>query len=163
MGYNIYMELEELIRFCAFVGAWLLFLGPMHQASIELREEDEARDRLHRAHKQMPDPAHASSWWWLFPPVKIILESRVRGQYRREVWSKLSTDDKIILSNYVRKARAWLYVGLGGLLIAIKESFELFEVMHWSFDLLLPTVIVAALLCLGSVVRTSKAEERHAD
>ena len=41
--------MEQFIAWCAFLGAWLLFAGPVLQAALELREQQLSREEFESA------------------------------------------------------------------------------------------------------------------
>lgn len=154
------MTLEIFVGILSFLGAWLLFLGPMQQAALELREEDEARDKLHELHDKNPPYSRVSSWWWLLPPVKLILENKERDKYKQKLRDDLSEYDFDVLVTYMSKARAWVFVGLGGLMISISETVGLVDEAHWSRSLVLPIVLLLTFASLASVVRVGRQGRR---
>jgi hypothetical protein len=122
---------EDLIAWCGFFGAWLLFAGPVYQAALELHEQDIERGRIAEVSKQVPAPARISPWWWLLPPVRYVKERRRARRYRDAVMGAMRPDELEALVTYINKATGWLFVGLGGLLLAVKETWELHERYEW--------------------------------
>lgn len=138
-----------LILWCGFIGAWLLVAGPILQAALELREQDIARERIHAVRETIITPRHVSAWWWLLPPVKFFLEQRQSRRYEMEYIHALEPEDLEALVNFINKARGWLLVASGAFLIALKETYELGEAMHWPswvIWLLGGALLVASLL-----------------
>ena len=152
--------MASVIAWCGFFGAWLLVAGPLYQAAIELREEDLERDALADLAQQVERPTPVSSWWWLVPPVHVWLKRR-RGQaFRRAVFARLSAEQRAAFVTFVNKATGWMFVGLGGLLIAVKETWELRELEEWPaavFWVLIVVMSVAA--AANTAVRMNR--ERH--
>jgi hypothetical protein len=72
-----------LILCCGFVGAWLLFAGPLFQAVLELRSEEIEFDRLRELGTTVPAPPAPSSWWWILPPVAWMKHRRRRELHQR--------------------------------------------------------------------------------
>lgn len=140
--------MAELIAWCGFAGAWLLFGGPVYQAVLELQEQDIERGRLAEVGRTVEGPARVSHWWWLLPPVGYVLERRRRRQWREAVVAALAPDEVAALVNYMDKATGWLFVGLGGLLIAAKETWELIE--HYEWPAWVFWVLVVAMIALAS-------------
>lgn len=160
MGWWYSDSMELVILIGGFLGAWLLVAGSVYQAALELRDQDIAVDHLRAAGEKRHRPKHVSSWWWLLPPVKIILEKKSKDAYRSEYFNNLSKDDSAALLSFMNKATAWLYVGLGGLLIAAKETYELSEHLHvynWIFFI---TVFVLLLLALSNTAIRVRRSER---
>ncbi len=77
--------MHTAVYWFGFLGAWLLFAGPVFQASVELRAEDEARGRMQQLADGLPPPPPVSNWWWLLPPVRLVLSSRRSNDYRETV------------------------------------------------------------------------------
>jgi len=149
--------METIILWCGFIGAWLLFAGPIMQAALELNEQEIERDRLHLIRQKITTPRHVSPWWWLLPPVKIFLEQRSDRQYKREFASLLEPEDLESLITFMNKARGWLFVAGGALLIAIKETYELAEHSDWPVWALGGTIIVLVVASLLNTVFMIKA------
>jgi hypothetical protein len=139
---------ESLIAWCGFAGAWLLFGGPVYQAALELQEQDIERDRMAELGEMVEGPPPVSRWWWLLPPVWYALERRRRKRWRNAVLAAMAPSELAALVNYVDKATAWLFVGLGGLLIATKETWELVE--HYEWPVYVFWIVVAAMLVIAS-------------
>jgi hypothetical protein len=111
--------MHELIAWCGFLGAWLLFAGPIYQASLELRELEVQREDIEAATEGISQPPPVSAWWWLVPPVKYVFERRRNRAFRRDVMQALPPRELEGLITYLNKATGWLMVGAGGLLIAV--------------------------------------------
>jgi hypothetical protein len=140
---------HTLVLWFGFLGAWLLFAGPVFQASVELRAEDEATDRMHRAVEGLEPPKQTSGWWWLVPPVHMILSARRSAEFRERVMSSFSAEDLQVIARYINIARGWMLVGLGAFLIALKETWELVEHEEWPTPVYWLLVLVMALLALA--------------
>ncbi|MGH7241467.1 MAG: hypothetical protein ACREGB_04175, partial [Candidatus Saccharimonadales bacterium] len=61
--------METFVLWLGFIGAWLLFAGPIYQAALELQDEDIEMDRIRAAGRKVEKPADVSVWWWLLPPI----------------------------------------------------------------------------------------------
>ena len=48
--------MHEAVYWVGFIGAWLLFVGPVYQSALELREEEEARVSMQKALESAPPP-----------------------------------------------------------------------------------------------------------
>ncbi|UDY24445.1 hypothetical protein [Nocardioides sp. Kera G14] len=149
--------MEEFIRWCAFLGAWLLVAGPIYQAIQELKSEDIERDVLVTATEVVGPPKHTSPWWWLIPPVAWWLRQKRQRDYQLKVALVLDDEEYASLLSFVNKAWGWLVVGLGAFLIAIKETWELFEHREWSHGAYVATVVGMLVLCFFH----SAAREAH--
>ncbi|CEN28591.1 MAG: hypothetical protein L0F95_00290 [Lactococcus sp.] len=136
-----------LIPVIETIGAWLLFAAPLLQATTELHEEvtgwEAIRTRFHTS-TEIPIK-QVSLWWWLLPPVKIILERRKISKIK-QVYADvtLSDDTHKSLRRFSLKANGWIGVTLGGWLVAISTTWELVEKVElgtktWVFLLLLLT------------------------
>jgi hypothetical protein len=153
----------EFVTWCGFFGAWLLVAGPVFQASIELSEEGFERSRFADMSKSVESPEPISSWWWLVPPVRYWLERRRQHDYRERILSVMSAEDLEALISFGSKAMGWLYVGMGGFLIAVKETYSLVEEHEWPAWFLFPIVAVMAFIALfNTVVRNSRSREMKA-
>jgi hypothetical protein len=117
--------MEEVMRWAAYVGAWLLFAGPIYQGSLELQAEPidgEAFDeRAAKVPKQDPIPR----LWWLLPPVAGVLLWRRQRRYRRDVMAVLTADQRRQASAFLNKATGWFIVATGALLLGGRETWEL--------------------------------------
>lgn len=143
--------MELFIDWCGFIGAWLLFAGPIYQAAIELSEHDIESARIRAAETSVPAQPDVSPWWWFFPPLKIYLERRRSTRYRREYFAALASEDATTLVAFMNKATGWLFVAAGALLIAFKETFELVERMHLETYVFWLAII---FMFLGSILNT---------
>lgn len=149
---------HDAIYWFGFVGAWLLFTGPVFQAGVELTAEQEAAERMrHIGRTAASVVPPISGWWWLLPPARLVLASRRREVLKREAVAGMEPEDLEGIRNYLAIARGWLYVAAGALLIALKETYELIEHYEWS-DLAYWVLVVAMLLL---VLGTIGGNERH--
>jgi len=157
--------MEIFITLCGFIGSWLLVAGPLYQAALELGDEDIEFDRIRSVGKTVAPPPHPSAWWWLIPPIKFHLEQKRDREYRTQYLKALESKDAEALVSFMNKARAWLYVATGGLLIAIKETFELTSQINlglaW-FWAIVAAMAIASIL--NTVLRiTRNPTKRHAN
>lgn len=161
--------MEALIPWLGFVGAWLLFAGPVHQAAVELHEEgfDEAEHRsLEARAARVAPPERVSAWWWLLPPVAYLLSVRRSRAWRAQLFGSLTVDERQRFISFQNKAAGWLVVAAGALLIALKETAEVIEHEAWPGWSFAPLIIVPFALGLGFTVsrmRRTQAMERELD
>ncbi|MFI6866730.1 hypothetical protein [Nocardia sp. NPDC050406] len=137
------------------VGAWLLVAGPLHQATIELREQG-LTDRAN-----LPDPRlrprRISPWWWLLPPVAYWKHHRERDRIKRLALETMSASDIERMLAFSNTALGWLFVAAGATLIAIKETYELVEIGHWHPAWTWIIVATALLFAVGNAaLQTSR-------
>jgi hypothetical protein len=144
--------MHELIAWCGFLGAWLLFAGPIYQASLELRELEVQREDIEAATEGISQPPPVSAWWWLVPPVKYVFERRRNRAFRRDVMQALPPRELEGLITYLNKATGWLMVGAGGLLIAVNETGELVETYErWPVWVFWALFVAMLLIAVGFV------------
>ncbi len=155
--------MHTAVYWFGFLGAWLLVAGPVFQASVELRAEDEASTRMHELTDGLPPPPRVSNWWWLLPPVKLVLTSRRSTDYRETFLANLSAEDLELVTRYINVARGWMLVGGGAFLIALKETWELVEHEEWPEWAFWALVVVMAVLTLGSIGGSAERERRGRD
>ena len=152
--------MHVLIAWCGFLGAWLLFGGPIYQAVIELREQEVRREDLAAMSKGVSQGPPVSGWWWLFPPMKFVLERRRSEAFRRAVLERLGPRELESLLNYFNKATGWAAVGAGGLLIAANETGNLAEHYEehatWLFAGLFVLMVVIVVSVIVARVRASQ-------
>ncbi|SMQ74857.1 hypothetical protein SAMN06295943_3252 [Agreia sp. VKM Ac-1783] len=121
------------------IGAWLLFAGPLFQGSLELWE-------VARTGPAWPDRKRIDKALWLVPPVMYFVQ---RARFRRS-----GTAAADVTSSFSNRASGWFAVAIGGLLVAVKETWELAEryelspVAYWSI-----VVVVLLVSQLNVTVR----------
>ncbi|WP_305788709.1 hypothetical protein [Symbioplanes lichenis] len=150
--------MHDAIVWCGFFGAWLLVAGPVHQAALELGEERLEVEEIERiADASAPPPV--SAWWWLFPPMLYVRHRQRDAAMREMLLSRLTPRQVELMLGYLNKATGWLLVGLGGLLIAAKETWELcehYEAETWVFWVLVVVALLAALANAGLRMRRGR-------
>lgn len=158
--------MELLVIWAGFIGAWLLVAGPLYQAVLELKDQDIEIERIRSARGSIAISPKVSVWWWLLPPIKVLLERRRSLTYRRAHFKALSAQDQAALIAFIDKATAWLFVALGGFSIAIKETFELAEALElksYAFWLIIAGMtVVCALNTAFRISRSERALARQA-
>jgi hypothetical protein len=152
--------MELLIHWCGFIGAWFLFAGPIYQAALELSDQDIEMDRIHQARAQVIHPAPVSAYWWFLPPVKLYLERKRSNEYRRRFVRELAPEDVEAFFSLMNKATSWLMVGLGGLLIAVKETYELGEAYEAPHLLFFGIILVMILISISYTVGRMRNAKR---
>ena len=144
--------MEQFILWCAFLGAWLLFAGPILQAAVELREQELSRAELESSQALVDREPPVSAWWWLLPPVYYWLNHRRSNRMNKAVMDLLTPQQRSGLIDYVNKATGWLFVGIGGLLIAIKETWLLCEHNGWPLAAYWSIVAFLIVTSVGNAV-----------
>lgn len=157
--------MESFTIWCGFVGAWLLVAGPIYQAAMELSEERIEREHLNATRDKIDPPREASAWWWLLPPVKIYLERRYNKEYQRAFITALPDEDIESFITFINKATGWLFVASGGLLLALKETYELIEHFELNLWVFWVTVVVLSLVAVlntaARMAHSQKIIDRH--
>lgn len=149
---------NTLIAALGAMGAWLLVAGPLHQATIELREQG-LTDRTNFRTETLT-PHHISPWWWLLPPVAYWKHHRERERIKQLALHTMSTEQIQRMLAFSNTALGWLFVAAGATLIAIKETYELVEITHWPHAWTWIIVIAALLIAVGNAaLQTSRT--RH--
>ncbi|MGI8459593.1 MAG: hypothetical protein ACR2LI_15965 [Propionibacteriaceae bacterium] len=150
--------MEDAIAWSGFVGAWLLVAGPIHQAAVELEEENVSRERIQELRGTVPAPTEVSAWWWLLPPVAYLLNRRRNRAFRRSVFEALDHETVEQLVRFSNKATGWLFVASGAFFIAIKETWELGEHYAWPIPIFVGLVLIMVLLsAVNTVVRMRRS------
>lgn len=152
--------MHELILWAGFLGAWLLVVGPVQQASIELSQEDAEMDRVRATMAAQPPPPPVPRWWWLLPPVYLLLRRRRRRRYRDQMLLAMSAEEYRVVAAFVNKATGWLFVGVGGFLIASKETYELAEGLEWPIAVFWVLLVVMLALAIANTAARSRHNER---
>ena len=155
--------MHELILWAGFLGAWLLVAGPVWQAVTELAEEEFERERFHDVMHDVPPPDPVSYWWWLLPPVHLYLSRRSKERFQNQVLLALPDEDYAALNSFMAKARGWMFVGTGGLLILSKETWELVEGHEWDTWIFWVLFVGMALLAVGNAAYQSALQGRQAE
>lgn len=143
----------------AFVGAWLLFAGPIYQASIELGEEQIKREAIEATTRAVPQPRRAAPWW-LVPPVGYLLDRRQSTRYRKLVFDALSSEHQRQFVHYTGRASGWAYVAGGALLLATAETWNLCVEHDWASWLF--WVLAAGLAGLCGLLTVLRSRRAHA-
>ncbi len=137
--------MPHVIAWCGFLGAWLLVAGPLDQAVREVAEQEFDHEVFDEAKARVDPPPPVSKWWLLLPPVWYYLRARRESIYRHLVGEALPDEDLLAFLTVKDVLNAWLYVAVGGFLIAVKETWELHEAYEWpewSFFLLAAFMLV---------------------
>ncbi|WP_282800725.1 hypothetical protein [Lactococcus lactis] len=146
--------MEKFVEIIEFIAKWLLFAFPLYQAYIELIEQQKFLNKIVRKSKKYPK---ISPWYWVIPPLKITLEKK-RGLtiLSEGLISKRDFEDSIIFG---RKATAWFYVSIAGLLEGVAAVYEVFHSFGYQisyFKLVFISVLVAAICIINIRNRIKK-------
>ncbi len=106
----------------AFAGSWTVFFGAIYQAALEIREHELTRRRLEAIALGVAAPPRISRWWWLIPPLHVVLARLRAHKLHRTFVAAISRDDYAILLALVAKLRGWLFVASGTYALAVKET-----------------------------------------
>jgi hypothetical protein len=151
--------MHTVILWCGFFGSWLLFAGPVYQAALELQEEDFERDTIAATVASIQTPAPISPWWWLLPPVAYWLRRQRGERYRAAVMAQLTAEQRESLVHYINKATGWIFVGGGGFLLAVAETWDLTETEDWPIEVFWAlAVVMSALSALHAVLRLRRTQ-----
>lgn len=152
--------MHDVILWCAFLGSWLLLAGPVYQAVIELRAEEIESERIREVTSGVPPPPRVSAWWWLLPPVRWVLIRRRREQHQDMMLDALSDEDYEALIRYLHKATGWIFVGAGGFLIAVAQTYELVEALEWPLAVFWVLLVTMTGLSIGNAAAREARTER---
>ena len=155
--------MHSLILWAGFAGAWLLVAGPIWQAVVELRDEEFERERFTALVDAVPPPEPLSSWWWLAPPLHLYLSRRSKARWQDQVVAAMPDEDVAALNSFMAKVRGWMLVGAGGLLIAIKETYELVEGSEWPLWLFWVLIVVMSMMAASQAALQSARDDRAAE
>ena len=150
---------EVAVLWFGLIGAWLLVAGPVYQAALDLREQDLEHDRLRALQADVPPLPPLSPWWWLLPPVRLVLAARRSKRLRRTYFDLLDVRDVEALFTYINQATGWLFVSGGALLLALKEGYEVSE--HYELPLgwyALGSSVLLALSLLNAAARIRRTD-----
>jgi hypothetical protein len=145
--------MEYVIAVCGFVGGWLLVVGPVWQAAIELREEEIDQEAIEAVKSNIEPPKKISPWWWFLPPVAYVLIFRRQRQFRRDFNAALPQAQLEQTVSFLNKANGWLVVALGGFLLATKETWELIDDLHWPQWVFWVLIVVMPIVAIANAVR----------
>ena len=144
--------MDYFIAISGFIGAWLLVAGPLYQAALELQEQDIDGDALQAVEGSVPVPPKPSGWWWLLPPVAYAKMSARRAQHRQAVLEALGPEQLEQTVRFFNKARGWAAVATGAFFIAIKETYELVELLEWPIGVFWAVIVIFPLVALANAV-----------
>lgn len=151
--------METFMAWLVFLGAWLLFAGPIYQAVLELRDEDIEIDRIRAAKASVQKPENVSAWWWILPPLKIYKEFASRRAYQWRYVKTLTREDLESVVSFQSKAFAWSLVAVGGFFVACDETYNVVQQEGWSNLVLLLMIIgMLVLSILNLILQTSRAK-----
>ncbi len=142
--------MDWFILVCGSIGAWLLVAGPVYQAALELREQEIDREKIDAVVSSVAPPARMSPLWWLLPPVAYFKQRSLSTEHRNRIMEALPREQVEQTLTFMNKARGWLIVSLGAFLIAIKETWELTERLHWPIGVFIAIAVLAVILSVGN-------------
>lgn len=148
------------VLWCGFVGAWLLVAGAIYQAFLELRNDQMAEGRMAALTAAVPLLPRVSPWWWLLPPVRLVLDTRRRNRIRETFLTSLSSLDRETLVTFISKARGWVIVATGGLLIAMEATYSLIEHLGYGTLCYWLAVMGSLALCVLNTILYRATLER---
>jgi hypothetical protein len=149
----------HLIFWCAFAGSWLLVAGPLHQGTIELERETHEGAEFLTALREQHRPPSIRPWWWLLPPVAIVLQARESRRDRKRMNDELTRDQLAALNSLREKATAWLFVAGGAGLLAIDATWNLRESYEWPAWVFWALLAVMLLVCF--IYTSYRSFRRH--
>src|ERR1700753_2105137 len=88
---------------------------PLSQATLELGQDEAEMARIRAIASNVEGPPPISNWWWVLPPVRVVLSLRRNEALRRQLSEVFTEADYETASAYVRKAMGWLLVGAWGI------------------------------------------------
>jgi hypothetical protein len=142
---------DVFILIIGFIGGWLLFAGSMFQAWVELAREGRHLDRA-SLFNDMPPVEPASSWWWLFPPAKLLIDRHRRDAAREKLLHALPPEALETIVSFKNAAAAWQFVAVGGICLALKETYDLGQMLDWNPLLYVLVVALMLFLSIGHVL-----------
>jgi hypothetical protein len=104
-------------------------------------------------------PARQSGWSWVLFPVKLVLEHRRVTTYRAACIAALTVDDLEAMLALRNAATGWIFVAAGGLLLAVKETFQCCGILHLRLAVFIAVTVGMACGCaLAAAVHLSLAD-----
>ncbi|MEO7033120.1 MAG: hypothetical protein ABI035_03475 [Gemmatimonadaceae bacterium] len=108
-----------------FAGSWLLVIGALYQAAIELRDHEMTGERFSRHAAEIRPPEPISAWWWFAPPIRMLLAKHRWNAYMKSIVGHMEVDDRRAALGFYEKAVAWLVIAGGATTLAIKETLSI--------------------------------------
>ncbi|HEY4225462.1 MAG TPA: hypothetical protein VGM70_06580 [Pseudolysinimonas sp.] len=152
--------MSHAIAIVAFLGAWLLFAGPLFQAYLELGAEEVDQASWEAADKAIPKPEGFSLWWWLLPPVAWFKQQARNRRHQQDVLKALDPHITEQAVSFFNKANGWLIVAGGASLLGVKETWELVETWDWPVWIFWVLIVLCPLLCVAYLVTRFVQSER---
>ena len=153
--------MPHVIAWCGFLGAWLLFAGPLDQAVREVEEQEFEGETLEQAKARVGEPPPVSNWWLVLPPVWWFLRRRRESIYRHLVGEAMADEDLLAFLTIKDVLSAWLYVAAGASLIAVKETWELHETYEWPDGRSGSSSSATLSICIGLTVGRTRRRQRR--
>jgi hypothetical protein len=155
------MLMATIILWIYAAGCWLIFAGSIYQAALDIKEQDIEFDRIRQVGRDIHKERNVSAWWWLFPPIKISKESKNHKEYERRYLKALSSEDTESMVNLRSKTTAWLYVGVGALLVSIEATWSVTEHYKLKIWLFVITCIAVAYICIVNMITSIRRAEHN--
>ena len=146
---------------CGFLSAWLLVLGPVYQAILEIHAEEDASERMRTLTNKVPPPPKVSNWWWLLPPAHMIQRHRQRNRQRELMIGIMTAEDHEVLGRFSNLAAGWMFVGLGGYLLAVKETWDLIEHFDGGVALFAAVFVAMTAGCFAAIIGRQRRTARR--
>jgi hypothetical protein len=142
-------QTPHAILWCAFAGSWLLVAGPLHQGTIELERETQESAEFLTALREKHRPPSINPWWWLLPPIAILLGARESRRDQKRLMDELTREQVAALNSLREKGTAWLFVAGGAGLLAIDATWNLRESYEWSVWVFWGLLAAMLLVCFA--------------
>lgn len=147
-----------LIKIIEILAEWLLFTFPMYQGLMELSDY---RNIFSEFNQYRGDYHEISPWYWLIPPVKIILE---RNRAMKVIKRFVKTDHEIkVFISFNDKATAWYFVSLGGwmeLITSIYDILQTLKLANFRWIFLVVSLIVTLTGFFSAYYRVSEIRQK---
>jgi len=104
-----------------------------------------------------------SAYWWLLPPVRLYLERRRSHRMNRLLIHQMDPTDVEALMSFLNKATGWMFVAVGGFLLALQETYDVVEHYDWSIGIFVILLVVMAGLCVGYALSRDMRTKRIID
>lgn len=137
-----------MFEWLGFIGGWLLFAGPVYQAFGELGAQESAHAEIDQVIEGITTPRRVATWWWLLPPIALILQYRRTREFQQVAFRALTPAQLQAWVRSTDKATGWWIVAAGAFLIALTETSRLMDALDLASWTTWPVSVAAAFLCL---------------